>query len=66
VQSTSLSVRTSLSTDSSVASRIKSIGSITSRIIKVDEREALVNSLSSIVDAYEEGWDSGSDEGDDD
>lgn len=35
------------------------------RAINVDEREALSNSLGGIAEAYEEGWDSGSDEDDD-
>lgn len=36
-----------------------------SRAIGVEEREALSNSLGEIAEAYEEGWDSGSDEDDD-
>ncbi|KAG0646720.1 dml-1 [Hyphodiscus hymeniophilus] len=35
------------------------------KVIDVDEREALSNSLGEIAEAYEEGWDSGSDEDDD-
>jgi len=63
--STSVSVRTSLSTDTSVASRIKSLRNVIGRSIGVDEREALSNTLGEIAEAYEEGWDSGSDEDDD-
>jgi hypothetical protein len=63
--SLSLSVKTSLSTDTTVALRIKSLQHIVSRAIGVDEREALSNSLGEIAEAYEEGWDSGSDEDDD-
>jgi hypothetical protein len=61
----SIAVSTSLSTDTSVALRVKSLQSIVSRAIGVDEREALSNSLGEMAEAYEEGWDSGSDEDDD-
>jgi hypothetical protein len=61
----SLSVKSSLSTDTTVALRIKSLQNVVSRAIGIDEREALSNSLGEIAEAYEEGWDSGSDEGDD-
>lgn len=60
-----LSVRTALSTDSVVALRIKNLRNIVSRSIAVDERETLGNTLGEIAEAYEEGWDSGSDEDDD-
>lgn len=63
--SNSLSIKTSLSTDTSVALRVKSLQQIVSRAIGVDEREALVNSLGEIAEAYEEGYDSGTDEDDD-
>ena len=63
--SLSLSVKTSLSTDTMVALRFKSLQHIVSRAIGIDEREALSNSLGEIAEAYEEGWDSGSDEDDD-
>ena len=58
-------VKTSLSTDTTVALRIKNLQLIVNRAIGVDEREALGNSLGEIAEAYEEGWDSGSDEDDD-
>ncbi|KUJ21027.1 tubulin nucleotide-binding domain-like protein [Mollisia scopiformis] len=61
----SLGVKTSLSTDTTVAARIKELQNIVNRAISVDEREALSNSLGEIAEAYEEGWDSGSDEDDD-
>lgn len=63
--SSPLSVHTALSTDSGVALRIKYLRSIVSRSIPVDERETLSNTLGEIAEAYEEGWDSGSDEDDD-
>lgn len=48
-----------------MASRIKNLQQIVGRAVGVDEREALSNSLGEIAEAYEEGWDSGSDEDDD-
>jgi len=63
--SKSLTISTSLSTDTTVALRVKNLQSIVSRAIAIDEREALSNSLGEIAEAYEEGWDSGSDEDDD-
>jgi hypothetical protein len=65
ISSKSVPVRTSLSTDTSVALRIKSLQNNVGRSIGLDEREALSNSLGEIAEAYEEGWDSGSDEDDD-
>jgi hypothetical protein len=63
--SLSLSVKTSLSTDTTVALRIKNLQHIVSRAVEVDEREALSNSLGEIAETYEEGYDSGTDEDDD-
>jgi len=60
-----LHIKSSLSTDTTVALRIKSLQTIVSRAIGVDEREALTNSLGEIAEAYEDGWDSGTDEDDD-
>lgn len=34
-------------------------------MVKVGDREAMVDGLGEIAEAYEEGWDSGSDEGSD-
>lgn len=58
-------MKTSLSTDTTVALRIKNLQHIVSRAIGVDEREVLSNSLGEIAEMYEEGWSSGSDEDDD-
>jgi hypothetical protein len=56
---------TSLSTDTAVASRVTSLQQIVNRAIGMDEREALSNSLGEIAEAYQEGWNSDSDEDDD-
>ncbi|KAH8663517.1 tubulin domain-containing protein [Tricladium varicosporioides] len=61
----SVAVSTSLSTDTTVSSRVKDLQYIVGRAVGIDEREALSNSLGEIAEAYEEGWDSGTDEDDD-
>lgn len=61
----SISVRTALSTDSSVALRLKNLGAVVGRSISMEERESLTNALGEIAEGYEEGWDSGSDSDDD-
>ncbi|KFX90559.1 hypothetical protein O988_08135 [Pseudogymnoascus sp. VKM F-3808] len=63
--SASLSVRASLSTDTRVAARIKTLQTTVGRAIGVEEREALANSLGEMAEGYEEGWSSGSDEDED-
>lgn len=63
--SSSLGVSTSLSTDTTVALRIQNLQHVVSRAISFDEREALGNTLGELAEAYEEGWDSGSDDDDD-
>lgn len=65
VSSESVSVLTALSTDTSVALRIKNLQRVVGRFVGVEERETLSNTLGEIAEAYEEGWDSGSDEDDD-
>ena len=62
---TSLVINTSLSTDSTVALRVKGLQYIVNRAIGVSEREALSNSLGAIAESYEEGYDSGSEEDED-
>lgn len=61
----SVSVNTSLSTDTTVALHLKSLRDIVNRSVGITERETLSNSLGELAEAYEEGWDSGSDEDDD-
>ncbi|KAM4055389.1 tubulin domain-containing protein [Hirsutella rhossiliensis] len=59
-------VRAVLSTDSSMSARVKMLQSQTSRSVTLEDREALSSGLMDIADAYQDGWSSGSDEGDDD
>lgn len=61
----SLAISTSLSTDTAVALRVKDLQYVVSRAVGITERESLSNSLGEIAEAYEEGWDSGSDEDED-
>lgn len=60
-----IAVDCSLTTDTSVSYRIKNLQTVVNRAIGIDEREALSNSLGVLAEAYEEGWDSGSDSDDD-
>lgn len=59
-------VRAVLSTDSSMSGRVKMLQSQTCRLVTVEDRETLSSGLMDIADAYQHGWSSGSDEGDDD
>ncbi len=57
-----MAVRASLSTTSGVSRRIKDLQKVVSKAVNLDEREALSNGLGEISEAYEEGWQSGSDD----
>ncbi|MCJ1479093.1 mtDNA inheritance, partitioning of the mitochondrial organelle [Lambiella insularis] len=61
-----LTVHSSLSTTTNVANRVKDLQRVVNRMVGLDEREALGNGLGEIAEAYEEGWDSGSDTDNDD
>ncbi|KAI0997660.1 hypothetical protein K3495_g10527 [Podosphaera aphanis] len=63
--SSSFEVSTSLSTDTTVALKLKNLQHITHKVIIIDEREALSNTLGEIAEAYRQGWDSGTDDDDD-
>ncbi|KAA6412059.1 MAG: hypothetical protein FRX48_04209 [Lasallia pustulata] len=60
-----VAVHSSLSTTSKVAERVKSLQRVVGRMVGLDERETLSNGLGEIGEAYEDGWGSGSDSGDD-
>lgn len=62
----SVAVTTSLSTDAALSGRLKSLRSTVTRLIGVEDREALSNDLAEMADEYHEGWSSGSDSGEDD
>ena len=58
-------INTRLATNTAVIDKIKSLTEIVSWRVGVDEREALLNDLGEIVDGYQHGWESGSDDDDD-
>jgi hypothetical protein len=58
-------VITALSTGSVISDALKDLRSSTMPFIDIDEREAVSNDLGDIVDVYQTGWLSGSDEDDD-
>lgn len=58
-------IRGSLSTSTQISKRMKELQNIVSRMVNVSDRETLSNGLGEIAGAYEEGWDSDSDEGSD-
>lgn len=62
----SLNITSSLSTDSSVARKLKQLRSTVIRSIGLEDRETLGNELMEMADEYHEGWSSGSDDGEDD
>lgn len=55
-----LGIRTALMTTSETGARLKDIGRLISRAIEVELREALLNDLGELGEAYEEGWQGGS------
>ncbi|KAF4123302.1 mitochondrial partitioning protein [Geosmithia morbida] len=61
-----IATQTILSTETSIASRIKDLRSIAAWSIPLDERETLSNELAQLGDAYQGDWSEGSDEDDDD
>ncbi|KAL8870998.1 MAG: hypothetical protein Q9174_003083 [Haloplaca sp. 1 TL-2023] len=56
-----VAVHSSLSTMSQISKRTKGLQNMVARAVDVEDREALANGLGEIAEAYEEGWDSGSD-----
>ncbi|ROW12662.1 hypothetical protein VMCG_00173 [Cytospora schulzeri] len=61
-----IAVTTSLSTDSELSGRLKSLRTTVTRLIGLEDREELSNELAEMADEYHEGWSSGSDSGEDD
>lgn len=47
--------------DVQISKRTKGLQNMVARMVDVADREALWNGLGEIAEAYEEGWDSGSD-----
>ncbi|KAH6985083.1 tubulin domain-containing protein [Ilyonectria sp. MPI-CAGE-AT-0026] len=61
-----IAVLTTLSSNTSMAPRIKVLRSEATRLVGVEEREGLSNGLAELAEAYREDWSSGSDDDDDD
>ncbi|KAH8653464.1 tubulin nucleotide-binding domain-like protein [Xylariales sp. PMI_506] len=61
-----VSMRTVLSTDSSVMNKVKDLRTTVIRSIGVEDREDIGNELAEIAEGYKDGWSSGSDDDDDD
>lgn len=59
-------MHTSISTTSGVSKRVKALQKLASEMVDRDERESLSNGLGEISEAYEDGWQDGSDEDSDD
>ena len=57
-----MAVQTSLATTSGVSRRVRGLQKYVSRMADLDEREMLSNGLGEISEAYEEGWQSDSEE----
>jgi hypothetical protein len=60
-----LTISAALSATSKVRETIRGLENVVTRAVGVDERETLVNGLQEIREAYEEGWMSDDDSGDD-
>lgn len=63
--SSELDITASMSTSSAVAQRLRGLGESSRLLVGVDEREALYDSLTTMAEEYEEGWQD-FDESDDD
>ena len=61
----SLPVRSGMATSSRTHLGLKDIRQIVARSLGYEERETVLNDLSEIAEAYESGWMSGSDSGED-
>ncbi len=59
-------VRTALSIDSSVMTKVRGLRNAVIRSIGLEDRETIGNELAEIAEGYKEGWSSGSDDDDDD
>lgn len=63
---TKVAIHTRLSTTSGVSSQVKTLQKLAGKIANIEERESLSNGLGEISEAYQEGWQSGSEEDSDD
>jgi hypothetical protein len=61
-----LNISATLVCTSGMKSRVTSLRDATSRLVPLDERENLYNDLTELATNYSIGWESGSDQDDDD
>lgn len=61
-----LAVRAALTTSSGISGRLRAMGGLVGRLVGIDEREELASGLKAMADEYEEGWDSGLEDSEDD
>ncbi|KAH7044656.1 tubulin domain-containing protein [Macrophomina phaseolina] len=61
-----VAVRTALETGSGVSGRLRVMGQVVGRMVGVEQREELGSGLLALADEYEEGWDSGLEDSEDD
>ncbi len=64
--SQSAGVATILSTDSKISDDLKGLSALVATSIGIEDREDICNSLAQLAEEYQDGWSSGSDEGEDD
>lgn len=62
----SISTYTTLTTDKSIAAKIKMLRLQATRLVGLESRESLSSKLADISDAYRDDWSSGSDTDEDD
>lgn len=60
--SQSVAVHSCLTTGTNISLRIKYLQELVRKMVSVEQRENFSNGLGNLRDAYEEGWDSGSDD----
>ena len=60
-----ISGQAGLSTTSAISTRLKALRNVAGKLVGLEDREALTNGLGEMAEAYEEGWEGGSDEDDD-
>jgi hypothetical protein len=58
-----LAIKSSLSTSTLVAERVRNLETAARRMIGIEEREALCDGLRTIAEEYEEGWSDDDDSG---
>lgn len=64
-RATKLAVHAGLTTSTMVAEQIRNMEQIVKRLVGTEDREALCNGLQVLAEEYDEGWDSGTDNDDD-